>query len=126
MLEDYLIYIIKLCEGIVTLLFKLCQESDKASDSTHKRCVIFFQKKKRASIKLKCSISQSWIIDYPDAEYLFNQHKAQLQMDYLFTSGGTIIFWYSMNRILLVTSSNWEKYIHQYSEAPCTKIMLHI
>ena len=36
------------------------------------------------------------LIDYADAEYLSDPHKALSQARYVFACGGTIIFWLSL------------------------------
>ena len=52
---------------------------------------------------------QDRLIDYADAEYLSAPHKAQSQIWYLFTCGGTVISWWLLKLILVITSSNHAK-----------------
>ena len=55
--------------------------------------------------------SKTKLIDYADAEYLSDPHKAQSQTRYLFSCGGTIISWRSMKQMLLCRNKSppWSK-----------------
>ena len=50
--------------------------------------------------------SRHELIEYADAEYLSDPHKAKSQTGYVFMCGGTIISWRSMKQTISATSSN--------------------
>ena len=50
--------------------------------------------------------SKSQLIGYADAGYLSYPHKAQSQMGYFFTYGGSTICWKSVKQAIVATSSN--------------------
>ena len=55
--------------------------------------------------------SKTKLIDYADAEYLSDPHKALSQARYVFACGGTIISWGSMKQMLLCKNKSppWSK-----------------
>ena len=55
--------------------------------------------------------SKTKLIDYADAEYLSDPHKALSQARYMFACGGTIISWQSMKQMLLCRNKSppWSK-----------------
>ena len=61
--------------------------------------------------------SKSPLIGYVDARYLYNPHKAQSQMGYLFNSSNIVVSWRSMKQTMVATSSNHSKLltIHEAS-----------
>ena len=46
------------------------------------------------------------LVDYADAGYLSDPHKAQFQTGYVFICGGTVISWRSTKQSIVATSSN--------------------
>jgi hypothetical protein len=52
----------------------------------------------------RCSNSQ--LVGYADAGFLFDLHKGRSQTGYLFTCGNTVISWKSVKQTLVATSSN--------------------
>ena len=50
--------------------------------------------------------SKSQLIKYTNARYLSDPHKARSQRGYVFTYGGTIIYWRSIKQTMVATSSN--------------------
>jgi len=46
------------------------------------------------------------MIGYADAGYLSDPHKIRSQIRYVFTCGGTIIYWRPQKQTLIATSSN--------------------
>ena len=46
------------------------------------------------------------MVGFADAGYLSDPHKARSQTGYVFTIGGTAIFWRSQKQTLVATSSN--------------------
>ncbi|MCR2848063.1 Ty1/Copia family ribonuclease HI, partial [Weizmannia coagulans] len=51
-------------------------------------------------------ISKPELLGYTDAGYLSNSHKAQSQIGYVFTCGGTTVSWRSIKQTMVATSSN--------------------
>ena len=50
--------------------------------------------------------SKLQLIGYADARYLSDPHKTRSQMGYVFTYGGTTIYWTSIKQTMVATSSN--------------------
>ena len=46
------------------------------------------------------------MVGFADAGYLSDPHKARSQTGYVFTIGGTAIYWRSQKQTLVATSSN--------------------
>ena len=50
--------------------------------------------------------SKQQLLGYANAEYLSNPHKTRSQTGYVFTYGGTTIYWTSIKQTMVATSSN--------------------
>lgn len=58
--------------------------------------------------------SKSQLIDYADARYLSDPHRACSQTGYVFTCKDTAISWHSIKQTLTATSSNHAEIIAMY------------
>ena len=55
--------------------------------------------------------SNSWLVGYADAGFLFDLHKGKSQTGYLFTRENIAISWRSVKQTLVATPSNHSEII---------------